>query len=73
MAYALEVGRCFERVDGAVREWLFLVTPAEAKAGQTGFKAPLFHRTLAEWLNAVVNAGFAIEEVSEPRADYATA
>ena len=72
-AYAVEVGRYFERVDGKIDRWLFSVAPQEAKAGLTPFEVPIFHRTLAEWLNGVVEAGFVLEQVSEPRADEDTA
>jgi ubiquinone/menaquinone biosynthesis C-methylase UbiE len=72
-AYAVEVGRYFERVDGKVDRWLFSAAPHEAKAGLRPFEVPVFHRTLAEWLNAVVQAGFLLEQVAEPSADEDTA
>jgi len=31
------------------------------------------HRTLSEWLNAILQAAFALEEVAEPKADDQTA
>ncbi len=71
--YAVEVGRYFERVDGKIDRWLFSAAPREAKAGLKPFEVPVFHRTLAEWLNAVTQAGFVLEQVAEPRADEATA
>lgn len=43
--------------------------PPEAKAGLEPFETPVSHRTLSEWLNAVVGAGFELEEVAEPKAD----
>ncbi|MBI1851770.1 MAG: class I SAM-dependent methyltransferase [Planctomycetes bacterium] len=64
--FALEVGRYFERTDGHVDEWLFSAAPAEAKQGLPLFRVPTFHRTVAEWMNAIVAAGFAIERVEEP-------
>ena len=72
-AYALEVGRYFERIDGSLDRWLFSAAPEEAKAGLAPFEVPIFHRTLAEWLNAVIQAGFVIERVAEPKADDETA
>ena len=72
-AYAVEVGRYFERVQGQVDRWLFSAAPVEAKAGLKAFEVPVFHRTLAEWLNAIKQAGFALEEVAEPKADEETA
>ena len=72
-AYAVEVGRYFERVDGQVDRWLFSAAPAEAKAGFAPFEVPIFHRTLSEWLNDVIGAGFLLERLAEPRADEETA
>ncbi len=72
-AYAVEVGRYFEQVDGRIDRWLFSAAPEEAKAGLKPFDVPVFHRTLAEWFNGVVQAGFVLEQVAEPRADDDTA
>ncbi len=72
-AFAVEVGKYFERVDGRVDSWLFSAAPREAKAGLKPFETPLFHRTLSEWFNAMLQSGFALEQVSEPRADDETA
>jgi hypothetical protein len=72
-AYAVEVGRYYDRMDGEIERWLFKAAPAEARAGLREFEVPRFHRTLAEWLNAIVDAGFAVERVAEPRADEETA
>lgn len=72
-AYAVEVGRYFEQVDGRVDRWLFSAAPKAAKAGLQNFEVPVFHRTLAEWLNAVIRAGFVLERVAEPKADHDTA
>jgi SAM-dependent methyltransferase len=70
---AIEIGRYFERIDGQIDEWIFSAAPREATAGLPLFRVPRFHRTLAEWLNAIVAAGFAIERVEEPFADEETA
>ena len=72
-AYAVEVGRYFDRVDGQLDRWLFSTAPPEAKAGLRAFEVPVFHRTLAEWLKGVIRAGFVLEDVAEPRADEDTA
>jgi ubiquinone/menaquinone biosynthesis C-methylase UbiE len=72
-AYAVEVGQYFERPDGKIDRWLFSTAPREVKAGLKPFEVPFFHRTLAEWLNAVLGAGFVLEHVAEPRADDDTA
>lgn len=67
-AYAVEVGRYFDRVDGRIDRWLFSAAPREVRAGLKPFEVPVFHRTLAEWLNAVLKAGLLLEQVLEPRA-----
>jgi SAM-dependent methyltransferase len=72
-AYAVEVGKYFERVDGRVDRWLFSAAPQQARAGLAPFEVPIFHRTLSEWFNALLQAGFVLEQVSEPRADGETA
>lgn len=72
-AYAVEVGRYYERVEGRIDKWSFSAAPAQARAGLDPFEIPRFHWTLSEWLNAVVEAGFTIEKVGEPRADEETA
>jgi ubiquinone/menaquinone biosynthesis C-methylase UbiE len=64
--YAFEVGDYYRNLNGEAMEWLFSAAPAEAKAGLVKFRVPRFTRTLSEWLNAVVAAGFAIERVAEP-------
>jgi hypothetical protein len=69
----VEVGRYFERVDGKIDRWLFSAAPHEAKAGLKPFEVPVFHRTLAEWLNGVMQAGFVLEQIAEPSADEDTA
>jgi SAM-dependent methyltransferase len=71
--YAVEVGRYFDRIDGEIDRWTFSAAPPETRCGYLPFEIPRFHRTLAEWLNAVVDAGFAIERVAEPHADEETA
>jgi ubiquinone/menaquinone biosynthesis C-methylase UbiE len=72
-AYAVEVGGYFERVDGRIDRWLFSAAPPDAKAGLKPFEVPVFHRTLAEWINSVMQAGFVLEQVAEPSADEDTA
>ena len=72
-AYALEIGRYFENIDGRIDEWLFRAAPPAVRAGLRPFRVPIFHRPLAWWLNAIVESGFQIERVAEPYADEATA
>jgi SAM-dependent methyltransferase len=72
-AYAVEVGDYFERSEGRIERWLFREAPADATAGLKPFEVPVFHRTLSGWLNALVETGFTLERLAEPRADETTA
>lgn len=67
--YAIEVGRYFEHTQGRIDEWLFGAAPPEAKEGLPSFRVPRFHRTVSEWMNTIIDAGFLLERVEEP---YAT-
>jgi ubiquinone/menaquinone biosynthesis C-methylase UbiE len=65
--YALEVGDYFRRLNGEISEWTFGAAPADVRAGLRPFRVPRFTRTVSEWLNLVIESGFAIERVAEPR------
>jgi ubiquinone/menaquinone biosynthesis C-methylase UbiE len=67
--YALEVGDYFRNLRGEVLEWLFSATPPEVKHGLRPFRTPRFSRTLSQWLNLLIEAGFLLERVDEPRPD----
>ncbi|MGF1582329.1 MAG: class I SAM-dependent methyltransferase [Gemmataceae bacterium] len=70
--YALEVGGYFERTDGEVPEWIFGSVPLDERKKYKPFKTPRFRRTVSEWLNLLIQTGFVLEEVREPRADDET-
>jgi len=70
--YAVELGRYFDRIDGEIDRWTFSAAPPETRRAFRPFEIPRFHRTLSEWLNAVVDAGFTIERVAEPHAEPLT-
>ena len=70
--YALELGGYFQCADGRVDRWLFGAAPAEAREGLRPFETPRFHRTVSQWLNAVIACGLIIERVEEPSADDET-
>jgi ubiquinone/menaquinone biosynthesis C-methylase UbiE len=72
MTYAIEVGDYFRNLDGQIDEWLFRSAPAEVKQGLPKFKTPRFTRTLSQWLNLLIEAGFQIERLEEPRPDDET-
>ncbi len=65
--YAIEVGDYFNHLDGEVSEWIFNAAPDEARAGLQKFKVPRFNRTISQWLNLLVEKGFTLECVNEPR------
>jgi SAM-dependent methyltransferase len=64
--YAIEVGEYFRGREGEVKEWLFSAAPPEVREGLPGFRVPIFMRTLSEWLNRLVEAGFVLERFGEP-------
>jgi ubiquinone/menaquinone biosynthesis C-methylase UbiE len=68
-AYAIEIARYFDNVDGEVDYWKFTAAPDAVEP----FGTPLFHYPISDWLNAVVAAGFNIERIGEPSVDEATA
>ena len=67
ITYAIEVGDYFRVLDGEIEEWTFGAAPPEIRAGLRPFTTPRFTRPLSEWLNLVIQAGFAVERVAEPR------
>jgi len=67
LTYAIEVGDYFRNLDGEVAEWLFGAVPKELKQKYPKFKTPRFTRTVSQWLNLLVETGFVIERVEEPR------
>lgn len=69
---ALAVGDYF--YEGPLTEtWTFGAAPDEMRTRHLPFTISYSRRTVAGWFNAIVAAGLTIEEVSEPRADDATA
>jgi ubiquinone/menaquinone biosynthesis C-methylase UbiE len=54
--------------EGAYEEqWWFGAAPEDEKAATEPFTVLYFHRTLAEFVNPLCEAGFRIEEIAEPR------
>jgi len=64
--YAIEVGDYFRFLDGEIEEWIFGAAPAHLKELYGNFKVPVFNFTLTQWFHAVIDAGFAIEQINEP-------
>jgi ubiquinone/menaquinone biosynthesis C-methylase UbiE len=67
VTYAIEVGDYFRNLHGDVVEWLFSAAPPEAKEGLPRFKVPRFTKTISQWLNLVIDSGFLLEHIEEPR------
>ena len=67
VTYAIEVGEYFRSRDGEIDEWTFKAAPPEARAGLRPFKIPRFTQTLSEWFNLLIERGFQVEAVREPR------
>jgi ubiquinone/menaquinone biosynthesis C-methylase UbiE len=70
-AYGVQTGAYFERTEGDVERWTFGSAPDAVKAKHPLFEVPRFHRTLAEWINMLLDAGLTIERLAEPRPDQA--
>jgi ubiquinone/menaquinone biosynthesis C-methylase UbiE len=49
-------------------EWIFGAAPAELKARYGKFRTAYWHYTLSNWVNMLVESGFRIERMCEPRA-----
>jgi SAM-dependent methyltransferase len=66
---ALECADYFERRQGVVEEWTFSHASPEQREGLEPFRVPRFWKTLADWMNLLVDAGFRLERMEEPSAD----
>jgi hypothetical protein len=49
-----------------VDEWVFSAAPPEVREVVRPFRILRFTRTLSEWLNLLVGAGFVLERFGEP-------
>jgi ubiquinone/menaquinone biosynthesis C-methylase UbiE len=65
--YAIEVGDYFRNLNGEVAEWIFGAAPPQVKQGLPKFKTPRFTRTVSQWLNLLIESGFLLERIEEPR------
>ena len=72
LTYAYEVGDYFRNLEGDVEEWSFSAAPPEVRQGLPKFKVPRFTRTISQWLNLLIEQGFLLERVEEPRPDDQT-
>ena len=67
MTYAIEVGNYFQNQEERIGEWLFSSAPEEIKQKFPKFKIPVFHRTFSQWLNLLIETGFRLEQINEPK------
>ena len=67
VAYAVEVGQYFDR-QPFVETWQFSAAPPEVRAHSKPFGLMKFQRTLSDWINDLVDAGWVIERLGEPSA-----
>lgn len=65
--YAFEVGDYFDTEDAVIQEWTFSAAPREIRESVRPFRVPTFNRTLSQWLNLLLDAGFVLERMDEPR------
>ncbi len=67
--YAYEVGGYFDGLRGQVDEWMFSAVPPEERSALPPFRIPRFTRTLSRWINLLLDTGFTLERLGEPRPD----
>lgn len=66
ITYAIEAGGYFNTLEGEIEEWIFGNAPEDLRNQFPKFKVPRFTRTLSQWINYCIAAGFTIEQVNEP-------
>jgi ubiquinone/menaquinone biosynthesis C-methylase UbiE len=67
LTYAVEIGDYFRNLNGEISEWIFGAAPQELKRSLPKFKTPRFTRTISQWFNLLIETGFDIERIEEPR------
>jgi ubiquinone/menaquinone biosynthesis C-methylase UbiE len=71
-ARAIEIGDYFASTTGRVDTWWFSMLSRKQREKIAPFHTPIFHRTLSQWLDWVIDAGFVIEKLGEPTAGAAS-
>ncbi len=66
---ALECGDYFSPPEHEIEEWMHTSAPPEMERQFGKFRIPVFRRTLSGWVNMLIDAGFALEQMVEPYAD----
>lgn len=67
VTYAMEVGGYFRQSQGEIAEWIFGAAPPSVRNGLRRFRVARFTRTVSQWLNLLIETGFLLERVGEPR------
>ncbi len=67
LTYAVEVGDYFSDRNGEVDRWTFGNAPEHLKQKFDDFETPRFTKTVSAWLNLLIDTGFALERLEEPR------
>lgn len=70
--YAIEVGGYLNATDDKIERWTFSALPKEKRTDFPKFEIPVFHITLSDWLNTLIQTGFTIEYLNEPMPDDET-
>ncbi len=65
----LEIDGYFESPHGDVGRWCFGHATEAERESFGDFVIPRFHLTLSEWINLLIDHGFRLERLAEPRAD----
>lgn len=60
-------GNYFDPPQGKIERWIFSALPPERHADYPLFNVPVFPRTLSGWFDLLVDAGFSVERLGEPR------
>ena len=66
-------GLCCDPPAPEVQQWFFGAAPPEVRASARRFRVPVFFRTLGEYFNTLIDAGFVVERICEPYACESTA
>jgi ubiquinone/menaquinone biosynthesis C-methylase UbiE len=66
---AMECRDYFDPPRDEIEEWIF---GSAMHQGLREFRIPVFRRTLSSWMNLLIDSGFMIERMDEPRADKET-
>ena len=67
LTYALEVGGYFRELQGEITEWIFGAAPPAMRNGLRKFRSARFTRPVSQWLNLLIDTGFVLERLGEPR------